>query len=480
MRRFGLLAGLLLSGALLLSACNDLNTITRVSSPVVMTGAELPDLVGEDPGKIVAFRHVRVDGAPTWQQIPVQVDERKVVGFGSQPPTNTTPGVEGTVYGSGSPGVQALQYADPGTFVGPDGDPTFDADDELVFMVQDAGGKVRPDEPSGEPAGVVPGSGVRVQLDDPLGDDDQAWVYLFVSDGSLTPDADVDYVDYDFELVSGDYKTTYRRRTGPNPEASTVTTARYTIGFTDRWFETDWHNHAGTGVDLLDGNKNQFALDVCGRSNATFAAGEGAFVANIDGPVRAIRSYVGANSGPLTQRTHLMYAEHVEIDTDLRVHAIPAVMDYLDYSDGALGMTYRSSVVPDGVTIDRVPDPVGTDVPEWELVTGDQGTVLTAMRHTTDIPTPGGFDNAIDWLYRDEANPSEQQCWGDAHHTGVHGSWVVEAIPNTDPAAPPFRSLESRRTVRFAPPGLAADDGEAWAQQLDTPLAVTVSPYAGS
>ena len=51
-----------------------------------------------------------------------------------------------------------------------------------------------------------------------------------------------------------------------------------------------------------------------------------------------------------------MYRNHEEIRTDLRVHAIPAVMDYIDYSDAALGMSYRSSIVPSGVTIDRLAD----------------------------------------------------------------------------------------------------------------------------
>jgi hypothetical protein len=116
-------------------------------------------------------------------------------------------------------------------------------------------------------------------------------------------------------------------------------------------------------------------------------------------------------------------------------------------------------------------------VPDWELVTGTPGSVFTTMRHTTDIPTPGGFDTAIDWLYRDEANPSESQCWGDAHHTGVHGSWVVEAIPNTDPESPPFNNLEVERTVRFAPPGLTVDEAAAWSDQIDNPLVVGVTPY---
>src|SRR5262245_20724174 len=109
--------------------------------------------------------------------MPEQVDERKVIGFGSQPANNTTPGVDGTVYGNGSAGPTALQYADPNTFVGADTNTTFDADDELVVMAADGGGKPRSAEQT-EPAGVVPGSGVQVQIDDSLGDDEQGWVYL--------------------------------------------------------------------------------------------------------------------------------------------------------------------------------------------------------------------------------------------------------------------------------------------------------------
>lgn len=476
MRRLLLLVALAAAGVLALTGCDDVNTVERASSALVLTGEDLPELLGADPGSIVAFRHGLANFEPRWRQIPVQVDERKVVGFGAQPPANTTPGADGTVYGYGSPGVLELQYADPGTFVGADDDPTFDADDELVFMVEDGGGRPRPDART-EPAGVVPGSGVEVRFDDPLGHDETGWVYLFISDGTLDPAAGVDYVDYDFELVGGDYRSSYRRAVGPNPETSTAATARYAVTFPDRWFETGWRIHDGSGVEILEANQNQFALGACGRSNVTFAAAEGAFVANVDGPVRAIRSYVGANSGPLTQRTHLLYREHEEIVTDLRVHAIPAVMDYLDYGDGALGMTYHSSVVPDGVPIDRLPDGVGTALPTWELVTGVPGSVLTALRYTTDIPTPGGFENAIDWFHRDQADAPDAPCWGDAHHTGSHGSWVVEAIPNTDPRSTPFRTLQARRTVRFAEPGVSVDEAAAWAAQLDTPLEVAVEPY---
>ena len=298
--------------ALVSAACADVNnnTLTRSEEPAVFTGAQLPSLVGVAPDRIVAFKHTRPNNVPTWTQVPVQIDQRKVVDFGQYPGSNATAGVAGTVYGTTPIGVTALQYADPNTFVGADTNPNFDADDELVFMSSDAGGAVLNNEKT-EPGGVVHSSGVQVRLTDPIAAGERGSVYLFVSDGSLDPAAGQDYVNYDFNLTSGAYKTTYKRAAGPNAETSQVTTANYQLGFDDRWIENRWQISAGgaTGTDILDGTKARFGLTTCVRSNLTFADGEGAFIANIDGPVRGIRSYVGANSGPLTERTHVMYRD---------------------------------------------------------------------------------------------------------------------------------------------------------------------------
>jgi hypothetical protein len=338
------------------------------------------------------------------------------------------------------------------------------------------GGKLASGETS-RPAGVVPGSGVVVQVDDPRasGATERGWVYLFASSGGLDPAAGQDYVDYDFLLTSGAYTTTYKRATGPNPETSRVVTPTYRAEFTDRWKEVTWKVLApgSNQVDVLDGNKNQFAIGSCGRSNETFAAGEGAFVANIDGPVRAIRSYVGANSGPLTQRTHLMYRDREDIITDLRVHAIPSVMDFLDYSSGAVGMTYRSSTVPGGVTIDGTNDAVSTAVPTWEAVDGVSGSI-----YTKNVLSSSVAGLAVSEFYRDQTTPPEAQCWGDGSLLGASGA-SVGAVPNTDPRAVPSATLQTRRIVQFAPPAadpaqiptLAAD----WAADIDTPLQTSVS-----
>lgn len=476
--RLGAVALLMVAGGL--AACDtESSTVSRPTQPAVLTGADLPDLVGEAPSSIVAFKHVRRNGAATWVQIPVQVDERAVVPFGNQPGNNTTPGVTGTVYGSGSGGATALQYTDPNTFVGADPNPAFDANDELVFMVADAGGQPRSGDPS-EPAGVVSGSGVAVRVQDPQAPEAAGWVYLFISGGALDPSAGQDYVDYDFALTSGDYRTTYRRAQGPNPETSSVATRSYRISFTDRWYEVDWQ--VGDSPPLLEGMKNVFPGGSCGRSNRTFADAEGAFVANIDGPVRAIRSYVGANSGPKTQRTHLMYQDREEIVTDLRVHAIPGILDIADWSEGAVGMTYRSSTTPGGVTIDGNAESVSTAVPDWEAVHGARGAVVMTTRLDSNVP---GI--TAEWYWRDQRTASTVLCWGDNSYLGASGSSIAGTggggIANTDPAASPFYDLSGTRVVTFVPGELTDGDAvsaiaELLADDIDTPVSLTVTPHA--
>lgn len=420
----------------------------RIDAPVVLTGADIPPAQGVDPERALGFRWSEAD--LQWVQIPIQIDERHMVGFGSAPGNNSSSGVDGTIYGNGQPGPMALQYSDPNTFVGADPDPTFDADDELAFMVRDSGeraasGTARP--------GGTKGAGLELEVTDG-GSDAVGYVYLYRGVAGSDPSAGLDYVDYSFSLDSGDYKSTYRRAEGPNPESSTVSTASYSLGFSDRWIHDDIRVTNGTGVDILDGHKSQFAIGFCGRSNVTFADAEGAFVANIDGPVRAIRSYVGANSGPLTQRTFFFYLDRYEMKTDLRVHSIPSVVSFLDYSADATGMVYRNSEMPEPVTIDGNPDAVPSAVADWAYVTGPQGSLLS----TTTIDTSASltFEN----LYIDDSRPAAAECWGDGGYLGASGQNIGGGIPNTDPRIGPPATFVSNEIMMPVDPGI---DPEVWA-----------------
>ena len=443
--------------SLSISATSRSSSLDRDLDPVVLTGAQLPKLLGLDPASVVAFR--RQVG---WVQIPVQIDERDVVTFDQ-------------VYGGGYPqgDIDVEAYTDPGTYVGADSNPLFDQDDELVFMAKDAG----PVAPVGTslPGGVIAGSGVQLAIYDSL-DGGAGFVYLFESAGSLTPDAGADYVSYTFDLLAGSYPGDYDLANGPNPELSSVVTSRYETEFIDRWIRPVTKVTAGgaTGVDILDRHKNLFEPGNCIRSEETFSNGEGAFFANVDGPVRAIRSYMGANSGPLTQRRHLFYEGRQDITTYLRVHAINGMLDVYDYSPAASGMTYANSINTGGVTIDGMPDGITPGLPTWEMVTGAQGTLIIAGSIDTDIaPLP----TITSYYDDDDDKPANKQCTGDAFEYGQSGTWITTGIPNTDPSSVPFNVLTGARIVYYEEPHRTAADAATRALQAASPLAVTVSGF---
>jgi hypothetical protein len=432
-------------------------TLNRPEDPVVLTGAQVPALASVAAGDVVAFRWVN-----GWGQVPVQVDERKAVDFS-------------TVYnGTLGPGFSTTVYADPNTFTGADANGNVDADDEVAFMAKDVGLDAPSDATN--PAGVVAGTGVKVKVRSTLGGGARdGWIYLFKRSGNLSPGAGVSYVSYDFQLLSGAYKTTYKLQDGPNPENTTVSTPFYVDHFSDRWLNDQIKVKAGNAseVDLLDRAKVTLGPGNCGRSEDTFDDAEGAFVTNKVGPVRAIRSYVGANSGPLTQREHIFYEQRQDIRTFLRVHAVGGPWDFFDYSAAASGMTYRNNLNTGGVTIDGNPDSPAAGQLSWESVDGPQGGLSIAHSTVTDFPN---FSSTSHYL--DDSTPgagAETQCTGDAQAFGQSGPWLNFSMPNTDPRTPPFNSLTSKRTIYFEEPGKA--NGAARALQAASPFTFTVASF---
>ncbi len=452
--------------ALVLLGCErrDLPTVDRELDPVVLTGADVPGLLGLSPDRVVAFRFVY----GTWVQLPVQVDERALVDFG-------------TIKHMSRTGTEALQYSDSATWTGPDADPTVDVDDEIVFMARDAFGQAHDIDDGtttytlSAPPHVVAGSGVEVEIADPRGDDERSWVYLFESDGTLASDAGTEYVDYEFDLLSGDYKSTYRIGGGGNPEASEVTTPAYSSHFPDRWImdEIRVRRNGATGADILDQHKTGFAGSSA-RTEATFSAGSGAFIANKSGPVRAIRSYLGANSGTYTQRTHLMYESRHVIITDLRVHAIPAVREWFDYSPSARGMRYTNSALTRRFRINAIPDAVPTAQATWELVSGAQGSLVVVPTLETSIEFPA--DSRVQY-YSDTATPSETQCTGDAFEYGASGPWIAQSVPCTDPTLGCTETLRHTRAISYLGPSAAVGAAREIAADGASPLTVTVEHF---
>jgi len=430
-------------------------TLNRPEDPVVLNGSQVSALGSVPAGDVVAFRWIN-----GWQQRPVQVDERKTVDLG-------------TVYNAAPVGFSTTVYADPGTFTGADPNANVDPDDEIAFMAKDVGVEAPGD--AANPDGVVPGSRVAVKVRTTLGGSSrEGWLYLFKRSGTLSPGAGESYVSYDFRLLSGAYKTTYKLQDGPNPENTTVSTPFYVDHFSDRWLNDQIKVKTGDAneADILDRHKVLLTPGNCGRSENTFNDAEGAFVANKVGPVRAIRSYIGANSGPLTQREHIFYEQRQDIRTFVRVHGIPGPWDFFDYSSAASGMTYRNNLNTGGVTIDGNPDSVVNGRLTWESVDGPQGGLSISHTLTTDI---ANLNNTS--FYLDDSTPGtgqETQCTGDSQAFGQSGPWLNSALPNTDPTLGPASTLQSVRTIYFEAPGKA--NGAARATQAASPFDVTVSP----
>ena len=106
--------------------------LNRPDDPVVITGAGVPSLSGAAPGQVVAFAW-----SGSWDQIPVQVDERKPYDLRVAYPTPFALQRRALLRPFSTPAK--LRYADAGTRVGADTNPTLDADDEIAFMARDAG-----------------------------------------------------------------------------------------------------------------------------------------------------------------------------------------------------------------------------------------------------------------------------------------------------------------------------------------------------
>jgi len=473
----------------------------RDSEPVVLTGEDTPLLIGVQPGAVVAFRYL--DG---WEQVPVQVDERKLVDYRAVRQLKFTATNE----------FKALAYADPNTWteadgvpqtvpanpkgsgepiLGTTGDPTVDADDEIAMMAADAA-----DSAAGRPApaGVDPATRTPVRVTDPLDPRESRFIYLFRATANLDPAADSDYVGYEWTFnpeLPGGYRTGYNFNgiddkplmPPSDPESSVVTTSRYEIGIPGRWMIDNLSIAAGDGSDILDGDKSTVGQTGCGRNELTFSRGGGGFIANIDGPVRAIRSFIGANSGTFTQRDYVFYEGLFENRTYLRVHpGINQFVTAMDLSPEAIGMTYRNELNPAGVTVDGVQDTLNEGANRWEQWSGEQGAVTNVSRMTTSLPLEGTTDDPnqeakVSSYYQDMVDPpanSSMLCSGDAHSYGAGGAFITTPLNNSDPTLAgtypslPVSKFSLVRDTWFDGPEADAALGTLRSRQVDNPLEV--------
>lgn len=469
----------------------------RAGDPVVLKGSELAGVNGVIPKKILGFKWVG-----KWVQIPIQIDERHVVSARELYPELAT----SKYVLSGTFDLEV--YADAKTRSGADENTNFDADDELVFMAGDSGSTA----PSSAvaPTSVAAASATKVAVEDPVGGG-MNYVYLFKAPAVADQSAGKDYVDYDFNLTGlADGETMledYGYFNSPNPEDSTVKTANYELHSTDRWMEDEMKiSTAGaSATDILDREAvSAGGLGGCGRSEYTFSGNwamdvnpgndrpddddEGTYLAIIDGPVRAVRSYMGANSGVFVESTHKYYADHEDKAIHVRVHPIPDMYVWTDYSEAAIGMTYRDQVNQGGFPVDGNPDPVADPAPGdiangkyfWQQLSGPQGSVTTLV--AADASVVDDDNPEYVGYHLDDSTPvggQEKQCGGDLKAYGASGFGIDGTFPNTDPVLAPIflntRDLSVNRVRYFGGPNATAAEADQLRARTQNPLTAAAS-----
>jgi hypothetical protein len=499
LRSFAVLALVGAAGALVLAGCQTRfgATVWRPQDPVVMQGAQLPKLLGADPSRVVAFAY---DGS-RFVQVPVQVDQRDMVNPGQiyNRPASAWAKLPGgasyniLVY---TPPPASPGYTSYATYTPADSDPTVDGNDEISFLAADLGQQA---PANANPSGVTVASREVVQTTDPLAPSTSGYLYLYTSP-SLHGGSVTSGVSYTFSLDSGDYKTTYKMGTasnapnnvaGPNPEHSTIVTPDYRQTYADRWLNDSLtiKSQGSNGQDLLD-RAIYPVPGSCGRNEDTYddvvasLPYEGAFIANISGPVRAIRSHIGANSYTYTAQTEYFYPGREDSVINLRGHAgLPGYASYDDFTTGLTGMTYSDNVntdVPidgktDAITPTAQTTPIPAGPPVWQLVRGPAGSLVTTRSLSTNLSGMG-----VSVYYKDQNPAVPTPCTGDVAAWGDSGMQLTApgggTFPNTDPTLgtnPP--TIDATRTRYVGGPGMTTQSAATYAGWAQNPLVANVS-----
>lgn len=406
----------------------------RNQDPVVLRGSAVPCMVGIAPNNIVAFRF---NGS--WQQIPMQVDEIVVKDI------KTPYGPNDCVDRSAENVAWTAEfYADDKTYTGSDNDLSFDSNDELVFMAKDAGQKSNINTC---PNGVISSSQCEITVRDPLNNTIWGYVYLFQQNGTLQQSAGKSYVSYDYSYKDN-YKTDYKicvfSGTNNNPENSLVSTSEYEVGFSQRWVEDVLKIKAGGAnqKDILDRHQIFINESACNRNEQVFSDGKGPIVTNKVGPVRAIRSVMGAASGTFTEEVIRFTQYRADYTIYYRLHTANGYNDVFDFSSDATGMTYYNNRNTQGVTINGSQDNIDiSQASDWELITGAQGSLVTSFSYKTDIRLgteqqyqSGSVQGNVRAYYSDAGTAARYTCTGDGRQYGSTG-FALETDQCTDPRA---------------------------------------------
>lgn len=319
----------------------------RSHEPVVVNGASIFGVLGSRlQGADVDSISVHAWDGSDFRRIASQVDERRDVRL------------EGCGF------FRAYSGADVQNTYDYNGLETngFDSDDELVFMLKDAGSQA--------PAGALPAGAserTEITLTDPQ---TQESAYVYVTTSTTAPEAEP-YTTYISDDADNSKDIGCNKASGYNRN-DLIATDGFHMHFDSRWgmdaIRVRTGENAG-GPESTDG----LGPDIIDRWKGRAYAGDGSsqtewywsehstMLGTIAGPVRVIRATNGAASGTNVTRTIIAYADTFRQEFVLHLHPMPPEGFYgyydMDCSQGP--MTFYNSLNPDGVPVDGVPDPVG-------------------------------------------------------------------------------------------------------------------------
>jgi hypothetical protein len=331
--------------------------VARDEDPVILEGGLFSDFLGQPLSELGLFRYN--SAVSRFEPIPFQTDERVNHVFNPGTPMEFTE----TIYD--------VYHEDDGRL---------DANDELAFLLADAGSQAPVAIPWPQNVAILR---YEIEVLDPRPGSPSPcrWVYLF--SGASLPRSGVTYV-----------------RWTPAP-GGVIATDRFEIGFEDRWLLTEFRvlPPCGSGADLIDRAKGRatpwgpFEEDEEGWNRNSF------FMGGIAGPIRAIRYVLGATSGVNTVHHDVVYRSFWVRAINLRVHPITSASLYLDWRPTPSGTRLFTPLCRSGVDVDGHPDTaISQDFVDWSVVRHPGGGMVTLY----DVPASPLYAGKS-FRYRDDA-----------------------------------------------------------------------------
>lgn len=353
----------------------------RQFEPVVMTGNNIPELIGENVSRIFAFKY---EGG-SWTQIAVQVDERKWMDISVT---------------DKHPAQEFIYQSNEGN--------GFDSDDELAFYLEDAGEQA---PQNSNPSGVG-ATRYEVKL---AFDGIQKFVYLFTSSTLQWNDIAVGY----------SYQST-----GNYTENSWIDAQYYKGHFAGNWTFDQLVNKY-TNQDMIDRVKYRvyYQSAASGESELYWDQGRSTYKGHKVGAVRAIRWVQGAASGPTVTYTMKFYKKKIDYTFNYRVHGIGyGFWMYIDFAKGIQNAIFRNA--NNTLTLDGNQDSYNSTRTMWASMKSDWGSMITKIDASAFVP----LARKVDFFWQDNKNyydgtGEDTESWGNA---GVY----MEKIPNLDKVTP--------------------------------------------